>query len=163
MALNRSNRGSNDAAPTSQSAIVVLPAVAVDEDGTSRSSIISIKRCSSAARASSAASSATVRFRDFGAGGSSQESGSCSLRNSLCASWGPSTGSKNKGGAVAAMSFSSRSDKSFPLNIIFCFFVEGPASEGVEGTAEDGVGGWGMVAEAGVRAFICDCFRLLAR
>lgn len=53
----------------SASATVVLPVVVAVEFGASLSSIISIKLCCSAASASSAANSATVRFLDFGAGG----------------------------------------------------------------------------------------------
>ena len=122
-----------------------------------------MKRCSSAARASSAASSATVRFRDLGAGGLLLESGSCSLCKSSRTSSALSTGSRNNGGAVAAINFSSKTARSLPVNIIFCLFEGGPRGKGVaERTADDGVGGWGIVAEAGVRALICDCLRLLA-
>ena len=52
------------------------------------------------------------------------------------------------------INFSSIASKSLPLNFILCLFAVGPREEGVGGTAEDGVGGWGRVAEAGVRALI---------
>lgn len=51
------------------------------------------------------------------------------------------------------MSFSSRIERSLPVNIIFCFLAGGPEEKGVDGTAVNGVGGWGIVAEAGVRPF----------
>ena len=76
MALNRSKRGSNDAAPVSPSVAAAFPAPAAVDEGTSRSSMMSMKRCSSAARASSAASSAIVLFLVLGDGGSWQRSGS---------------------------------------------------------------------------------------
>ena len=62
---------------------------------------------------------------------------------------------------MAAMILLSRLRRSFPLTIIFCFFVGGPEVEGVGGTADNGVGGWVIVAEAGVRLLIWDCLRAM--
>lgn len=45
----------------------------------------------------------------------------------------------------------SNSGMSFSPRSIFCLLAGGPAVEGVEGIADKGVEGWGMVAEAGVR------------
>ncbi len=54
---------------------------------------------------------------------------------------------------------------SFVPTNIFCFLLGGPEVRGVDGTAESGVGGCGMVAEAGVRGtvLVVDSFRLTER
>ena len=65
---------------------------------------------------------------------------------------------------VAMIVLLSNSRRSFSLMSIFCLFAGGPVAEGVGGIVEDGVGGWGRVAEAGVRLILaCDCLRLLGR
>lgn len=68
--LNRSKRGSNGTAPASISEEADFPLEAEEIEGASLSSIMSMKRCSEAASASSAANSATVLFRALGRGGS---------------------------------------------------------------------------------------------
>lgn len=65
---------------------------------------------------------------------------------------------------MAAIALLSKSGISFSLRSIFCRLAGGPAVEGVGGIADRGVGGWGTVAEAGVRLRLdCDCLRLFGR
>ena len=78
----------------------------------------------------------------------------------FCASSISAAGSRNKGAAVVSMIFDSKVRISLTPTSIFCFLFAGPLVEGVGGTADRGVGGWGNVAEAGVRGTPADdCLR----
>lgn len=159
-ALNLEKRGSKDAAPGWPSAAAdTAPAPAFDSAGASRSSMRSINRSSSAARASSAANSAIVRFRDLSEGGLLWCNGCFNISKTSCASWKLATGSRYSGDAVVEISLLSNSCRSLESSDIFCLLATPAPIAGVCGSADSGVKGWGVVADAGARLLFgaCDC------
>ncbi len=62
---------------------------------------------------------------------------------------------------MAATILLSKPCISAPHIDIFCLFAEGPLADGVGGTADKGVGGCGIVADAGVRGTVAPCDFLL--